>query len=202
MHRTRHFSERFVMLWRKKNHYLIDNKALGLDDAALAWAAIEPIWMLPTGSDKAAERPREWASVTLGQLYIYAVTWVEREVLNGGFWQYFWNTPADLPTKALRGFERIRASEYADLLRQAIATFPGGVLPKTRRDRMRLLPEDPYGDVSEQQRDVLQRLEDLNERFYGVYGEGREFYNKLAGYIRAHPDEFCTAGPPAKESGK
>lgn len=173
-----------------KQDFRIDARALDDQDASLAWDVIEPIWMLPTGTNDDDKLPPEWASVTDEQLAVYAVTWVEREVINGGFWQYLYNASADLPIKALDGFQKMGATEYAKLLERAISLFPGGELPKTRNERMRFLPDDPYEDVPDQDRAMLDELGKLDDRFYDLYGEGEQFYQYIGDYIRGHPNQF------------
>ncbi|GMV98428.1 MAG: hypothetical protein AMXMBFR83_27780 [Phycisphaerae bacterium] len=173
-----------------KRDFRIDARGLELEDAMSAWAVIEPIWMLPAGSDHDARLPAPWRDVTAGQLRVYAVTWVEREVINGGFWQYLYNTSADLPLQALEGFQTMGSTDYAGLLKRALSVFPGGVLPPTRGNRMRCLPEDPYEEEPEQQRALLNTLDELNSKFYELYGDGAGFYGQIANYVRGHPEEF------------
>ncbi|HUU84903.1 MAG TPA: DUF4375 domain-containing protein [Phycisphaerae bacterium] len=170
--------------------FRIEAATAEMDDASLAWAVVEPIWTLAQGSDDDEKLPAEWAGVTEGQLAVYAVVWVEREVVNGGFWQYLYNSNADLPRKALDGFRKLGATEYAGLLEQAISLFPGGKLPKTRTERMRLMPEDPYVDVAEEHKAMVEGLDELDSRFFELYGEGDQFYLFIGDYIRANPEAF------------
>lgn len=173
-----------------KKDYRIDAQAMGQEDAELAWNVIEPIWPLSTGSDRAVTLPKAWRDVTPGQLHVYAATWVEREVLNGGFWQYLYNTNADLPLKAVEGLRAIGEPKYADMLERAISALGADTFPPSRQERMRLLPEDPYDDLSKPHQQLMKKLSRLDDTFYELYGDGDEFYRHIADYVRAHPDQF------------
>jgi len=54
------------------------------DDESLAWAVIELIWCFPTSVDHSLLRPLRWRFVKDGQLLVYTVTWLEREVFSEG----------------------------------------------------------------------------------------------------------------------
>jgi hypothetical protein len=54
---------------------------------------------------------------------VYTTWWVEAEVGNGGFNQYFWNSTGQFRHEAVQGYELIGANEHASLLREAIAVY-------------------------------------------------------------------------------
>ena len=162
----------------------------GLEDSEFVWAAVEKVWMLPTGGEGDEQLPSVWAPVSNDQIAAYAVVWFEREVLNGGFSQYLYNASVDLPWRALDGLRRMGATAYATLLQEAMAALPGGELPPTLSGRRRVLPYVVELDAIGADEAVREALDGLDDRFYELYGDGREFYRIVAAYIRAHPDAF------------
>jgi len=59
-------------------------------------------------------------SMPKGFQMVYATWWVEAEVNNGGFNQYFWNPSGEFQDEALRGYKLIGASKHEELLAEAI----------------------------------------------------------------------------------
>ena len=173
--------------------------ALKKEDAELAWAVIEPIWSLPFPKGKRPESSGPWRFVTKGQLFVYAVTWLEREVINGGFAQYFWNSTGSFFQQALDGFEAFGEQPYAELLKKAGSVFPGGIPSPSRTQRMdaiRRIAREHRADVqSSGSGSGIEVLNDtvfdvLNDQFYEMYGRGAEYYSAMARYISSHPEEF------------
>jgi len=56
-----------------------------------------------------------------GFLAIYTTWWVEAEVFNGGFNQYFFNSSGDFASEAIAGFDLIGTPALARLMERAIA---------------------------------------------------------------------------------
>jgi len=98
-----------------------------------------------------------------------AVTSVEQAVNSRGFRQYLFNAPADMPAHVLNGLQEMGAIEYVDLVEWAISVFPGGTLFRTRTERMSLLPDDPYEEVSSEHTVMLEKLGELDGRFYDLH---------------------------------
>jgi len=138
------------------------------------------------------------APFTRGQLLVYAVTWLEREVLNGGFAQCFWNPSRSLYAYCPEGLEASGLHSYAEVVRQACAAlFAQGTPSPVRAERIRALRELAARHRSEADADdeELQIPEEaVTERFDAAFpdlhGDGQEFYDAIADYVRGHPDEF------------
>jgi hypothetical protein len=88
---------------------------------------------------------------------IHAALWLELEVNNGGFHQYFLNSAGDDASTAIVWLHKIGALRVAEILDQAIARFPGGAVPMDRRERIALLSRMP-----------LSAFDDLNDVFYDL----------------------------------
>lgn len=111
----------------------------GASDADLAWAVIEPLWDAVVFSRGPRAVAETLGLATAGQRALLAVDWCQKEVQNGGFEQFFLNPTGVLSHEALEGFRLLGASAYAELLKQALRAFPGGVAPPTRGERARHL---------------------------------------------------------------
>jgi hypothetical protein len=117
--------------------------------------------------------------LTPGQRSFYLNQSLEREVNNGGFDQFFFNSSGNFAHETVDSLEAIGAKKTADLLREAIDAFPESRVPKDREERGNLMLDEvsPESD----------RWHELDQRFY-AYDEPLTDLN-LA-FIRANVDEF------------
>lgn len=115
-----------------------------------------------------------------GVLAIYATWWVDCEVKNGGFNQFFYNPHGVLAGEALKGFELFGAEKIADVMRAAIATY------ESERDLLA-----PYHDpgtleaFAESYKHT--ELGKLDERYYDV---ADELYDRWKAAILKNPELF------------
>jgi hypothetical protein len=90
-------------------------------DSALEWAIMQHVgWVV--GDDYEREHEIVTALSPAFQV-IYSTWWLEAEVNNGGFNQYFFNSTGQFAKEAAAGFARLGAAEHAMLTRQAISVF-------------------------------------------------------------------------------
>ena len=73
--------------------------------------------------------------LTATERRLLAVYWVEAEVNNGGFDQYFYNSAGDNAELALAGLRDMGAVAATGLLERAMAVFPAGKPPRDRFKR-------------------------------------------------------------------
>jgi hypothetical protein len=96
---------------------------------------------------------------------IYSIWWLEAEVNNGGFHQYFWNSAGDNANVALESLRDIGANETATLLQTAIDIAFEGKFPMPREERQAQLEVDEDSKM-----DSLGELDSVfyeyNENFY------------------------------------
>ena len=104
---------------------------------------------------------------------------LQREVNNGGFGQYFFNSAGRYAHEALNGLKEIKAPKIAEMLNQAINAFPSLPVPKDRQVR-----ELVVSDVSQK---VLDTWSKLNQEFY-QYPEN--LYELLAEYVKENREKF------------
>lgn len=114
----------------------------------------------PTVFDAVSEKHAAsgFASLTEKEQAIYTIWWLEAEVNNGGFHQYFWNSSGDHTEIALKSLHKIGAIETASMLQRAIDVAFNGNVPASRIQRQNLLEID---EVSK-----IEKLGDLDSEFH------------------------------------
>ncbi len=145
----------------------------------------ELVWVIATNLDEYIEfhegeavLQQTMEGTTPGQRVIYACTWYDYEVCNGGHQQFFWNSTGILWDEALAGFTKMGAVEYAAILKAAVSLFPNGTPSKdrnTRKDQLSKIREDD--------------LDRLDKALYELK-EQQSFDDILNRYVMAHPQEF------------
>lgn len=99
------------------------------------------------------------------------------EVDNGGLRQFFSNSSGDMSEETLEALGGINA-QCADILKEAMACFPDGNVPKDCEFRNEIM--DTFDDKANERLDVLDR------RFY----EQVELSEQLFDYLMVHKNEF------------
>jgi hypothetical protein len=132
----------------------------------------------------------EFASLTESEQTLWIVWWLEAEVNNGGFDQYFFNDAGNLARAAAQALRRIGAAQCAEIVADAVAIFspPGPALDRGERHLQ-------LESLSRQQKD---RLEALTDRFYE---RPDPLENLLADFARASPTEFPVLDPSQTAQG-
>ena len=120
-----------------------------------------------------------FAALTPDERVAYCVDALEREVNNGGFDQFFWNSSGDTAHETQAALGEIGAPAAAQLVREAIAAFPGGKVPADRGEREKVLETLPES--------AREKWGELDGRFY-------EYPDDLAAlmrrYVQAHRAGF------------
>lgn len=165
--------------------YRIDRSSTkGLDDSEVAWAAIEPLVEAFSHAESPEAEEKVLAGATEGQRLLLALDCCQKEVRNGGFEQFFWNSAGGFWREALEGFLRIGGGAYAELLGKALAVFPEGKPPLSRGERCSLLES-----ISEDDLEAI--FDPLESAFYDLLSHEETDLERLrADFVRAHPDEF------------
>ena len=123
------------------------------------------------------------ARLSPGMRMLYATWWLESEVDNGGFNQFFWNSSGQFAPDALQGFELLHADELAKLTRAAIA-----IAQREAPMRQKYRSQGTIEAFSESYKHTS--LEELDKQFYKL-DDGLS--QRRIAYVRAHPAEFTTA---------
>lgn len=100
--------------------------------------------------------------LTESQKHFYFNQNLEREINNGGFNQYFYNSSGDFAHETITSLRTIGANKTADILQQAINQFPNSTVPKDRAKRQEILEqiEDMANEEWEQLDHAFYRYED------------------------------------------
>lgn len=104
---------------------------------------------------------------------------LEREINNGGFNQFFYNSSGDYSHETLTSLQAIGANKTADILRQAIDQFPNSTVPKDRQERQ--------SDLEQIEANANEVWEQLDQRFYAYEDDLNELNLK---YVKQHRSSF------------
>ena len=119
--------------------------------------------------------------LTKGQQAMFSVWWVEAEVNNGGFNQFYFNSSGQYAEMAVAGFDLFGAKKHADLMRRTNKIY------LENRERLEEFDDGTMESFSESYKD--NPLNALDDEFYKL--SSSESLNQLRiAYIRKHPTEF------------
>lgn len=104
---------------------------------------------------------------------------LEREINNGGFSQFFFNSSGDFVAETVEALKKVGSSKFLALLEAAIAQFPGSYIPKDQGER-----QDILDTLENDAEPVWQKLE---SEFYR-YEEN--IYDLMVGYISSNIKKF------------
>lgn len=158
----------------------------GLTCEEVAWQVIEEIWMDPADVDDKIRLEQ----LTPGQRAVYALTWTEREVCNGGFHQYFWNPTGGLARAAADGAMLLGIDPYGELIDRAAEVGLGTterLHQSARQERLDRLTPSAEED-----------LDGLGDQFYDLLEE-LPLYDAFCRYIDAEPAQFFREEPTSPE---
>jgi hypothetical protein len=113
------------------------DEILGHETATNSFTVLGALhWRIGLKAEARGER-----SLTDTERRLLAAYWVEAEVNNGGFDQYFFNSAGDNAEVALAGLKDMGAAGAAALLERAMAVFPGGKPPADRFKRQGVMEQ-------------------------------------------------------------
>ena len=99
---------------------------------------------------------------------IYAATFCQSEICNGGFHQFFFNSTGVLAPEAVEAFTRLGMPDTADVVRQACDRL-GSAFPRERPARQGLLREREFRDLDDRFYELLEQenggFEAASQRF-------------------------------------
>lgn len=115
-------------------------------------------------------------ALTESEQVIFCMMGIEREVNNGGFDQFFFNSSGEYKIETLDSLRRIGASYTASLLEEAIRIVEDPNPPGEKEDE-----DDDYTDIQSE------RLNDLDDKFYEYKENLLELQLK---FIKENQDDF------------
>lgn len=99
------------------------------------------------------------------QRIFYCIQNCEREINNGGFKQFYYNSSGDLAHETYYSLRVVGAYRTSEIVQRANDQFPGRAVPKERADRQKILEQiqDKSGEVwKELDQQFINCDEDLN----------------------------------------
>ena len=112
------------------------------------------------------------------KLFVYVQN-LEREINNGGFNQYFFNSSGDYARETVQALKEIKANKTAPLLEKAIQQFPDSNFPSDRTERQ---------DIMEKIEDKADEVWDrLDNNFYKYEDNIAEL---LLDFVKNNIDDF------------
>lgn len=117
--------------------------------------------------------------LTEEQKLFYYNQCLEREINNGGFNQYFFNSSGDFAHKTVQSLKTIGAKKTADILQNAIDQFPNSNVPEDRTERQVILEQI--------QETAGQVWEELDQMFFS-YEDDLNTLN--IEFVRKNKDKF------------
>ena len=104
---------------------------------------------------------------------------MEREVNNGGFNQFFFNTSGDYTNELINSLKEIKSKIFLKIVEEAIMEFPGGIVPSNSDERQKILEE-----IQERSEN---KWEKLTQDFF-KYEE--DLYSLMIKYINENIEKF------------
>jgi hypothetical protein len=164
--------EWFRKLFNKsaKSESLFPGKRLPIDQILTLNNSTEMIIELSYGiSDKI--RKKGFESLSHPEKVLHHIYWLESEVNNGGFDQFFINSSGDYALDTPSALDEIGAHHTANLVKRAIYLFPGGLASRNREQRIEQLDSmdetirDKFGDFDSEFFEYRDPLEELQVKY-------------------------------------
>lgn len=149
-------------------------KLTGFD---FGWLVLEPLSTMVNSRKYEFELGKR---LSYGQKALYYWWYVDAQVRNGGFVQFYYNGyEAYVPT-ILKGLEYVGNKDMASLIRQADNIYQMNKKLITKARKRSLFGSDLY--------DRLQELSDFDKEYYRL---SETTMSKIEEFIRKNPNEFC-----------
>ena len=123
------------------------------------------------------------SKLTKGQQAVFATWWLEAEVNNGGFNQFYFNSSGQFAEMAEIGFKTIGANKFSELTKRANKIY------SENKERLEEFDDGTMESFSESYKD--NPLNDLDTEFYNLY-DSEKIGELRIKYIRENKNEFTT----------
>ena len=113
---------------------------------------------------------------------------LEREINNGGFHQFYWNSSGDFANETVEVLYKIGAKNTAEIVKRANSEFPNGIVPTDRDKRGEILDT-----INEE---AKAKWNELDFKFYGpneVTGkmEIEDLPSLLIEFVKSNKSDFA-----------
>jgi hypothetical protein len=123
------------------------------------------------------------SKLTKGQQAVFSTWWIEAEVNNGGFNQFYFNSSGQFAEMAKIGFKTIGAEKFSDLTKRANKIYI------ENKQRLEEFDDGTMESFSESYKD--NPLNDLDTEFYELY-KSENIGDLRIKYIRENISEYTT----------
>lgn len=142
---------------------------------------------IDTYLNEKANYGQEIEKLNSSQRVLLIIENLEREINNGGFKQFYWNSSGDYAMETIDVLKQIGAKKTGEVVKKANDQFPNGVVPKDRNQR-----GDILGLISEKS---YEKWNILDLTFYGPNKETGEWEiddipNLLVKFVKANKSDF------------
>ncbi|MBN1216196.1 MAG: DMP19 family protein [Candidatus Lokiarchaeota archaeon] len=117
--------------------------------------------------------------LSLPEKNIAIIEELEREINNGGFNQFFFNSAGDYSRNILTALKTIGSTFFLNIFERAIAMFPNSEVPKDRNTRQEFLEK-----IEEEANPIWEKL----DREFYKYEE--DIYSLMIDYIKNNINDF------------
>lgn len=142
----------------------------------LGWLLLEPI-NIAESREKEPELAKRFSS---GQKALYFWWYLDGQVTNGGFVQFYYNGYNIYVPAIIEGLEHIGDKEMVKLVKAANKIYLDNRKLMDKARKKDLFESDLY--------DRLDELSDLDDKYYEINAQTMSLIEK---YARQHPNEFC-----------
>jgi antitoxin component YwqK of YwqJK toxin-antitoxin module len=149
-------------------------KLTGFD---FGWFVLEPISIFVKDKEHEIERGK---SLSYGQKALYYWWYVDAQVTNGGFVQFYYNGYGPYVPTIIKSLEHIGDKEMADLVRRA-----ENIYQKNKKLMDKARQKDLFGS------DLYDRLGEMSALDNEYYELNDKTMAKIEKYIREKPNEIC-----------
>lgn len=141
------------------------------------WFVLEPISNFIKEKKFEIERGK---CLSYGQKALYYWWYLDSQVTNGGFVQFYYNGYAPYMPTIIKGLEHIGDIEMANLLKKA-----DNIYQKNKKQINKAQKSDLFGS------DLYERLEDMSSLDDKYFKMNKKTMSLIESYIRKNPNEIC-----------
>lgn len=160
-------------------HIIIDDKFI--KNIENSWSITEPVWYSGNIYDGYEKYEMSLKNFSAEQRYLFAMIWLDAEVCNGGFVQFFDNSTGIVWEDAYKGYKVIGAEKLYVLMEKVIEIF--GTPSFDREKRWDVLENG--GD------ELFNKLDECADDYYKVMDE---LEGKIVSWIKENPEKFYFEG--------
>lgn len=167
-------------IFEKQNHFkspISKTEFDSLKGADLAWEVLEPMSKMAAKLNIKNEKDGV-KRLSNGQKALYFFWYLDGQVTNGGFIQFYWNGYSKYLPAIIEGLKLIQDTEMLNLVNEVEIEFKRDVNVFAK-----YMSEDNFSGIYKE----LKRYEKFDNRYYDI---NENTFARIEKYIREHKDDF------------